>query len=461
MFSPETKNETISAISTPPGSGAIAIVRISGPESFTIAEKFFSLSQSSLETVNLRGNSHKAMHGFILEPQSKICIDDVVLIAYKEPSSYTGEDLVEINCHGSSFVSREILDLIITLGARLARPGEFTQRAYLSGKMDLTQAEAVMDLIAAKTKVQSRQAQAALKGQIGGQISQVRQNLVELATRITAGIDFPEEVGDVPLDDINDIVQEAESRLTSLAATMRAGRFLREGLRVSIVGQPNVGKSSLLNQFLKFERAIVTEIPGTTRDSIEELVELGGVPVLLVDTAGIRTTQDKVEQIGIDRTVVSIEQADLVVFLVDATRDSDCTDGEIMNLVGEKPFVLVKNKIDLGPNKNSFLPEGALASISISAKTGQGLDELGQSLSSFVFQGKEDSGATLNERQGELCLKAFQSLEMLKRAVEDDLPQDCLASDLNEAILALSQACGNQINEEIITEVFARFCIGK
>lgn len=460
MNSSRTNFDTISAISTPPGSGAIAIVRISGPLAIEIAQKIFSSSQDALLPVNLRDNSHKAMHGFILQPQTQICVDDVVLIPYKEPSSYTGEDLVEINCHGSPVIAREILELILSLGARLARPGEFTQRAYLSGKMDLTQAEAVMDLIQSKTKSQSRQAQAALSGQIGSKISNVRSDLVELLTRITAGIDFPEEVGEVPLDDLERIVVDSKARLTSLAQTMRAGRFLREGLRVSIVGQPNVGKSSLLNQFLKFERAIVTEIPGTTRDSIEELVELAGVPVLLVDTAGIRNTQDRVEQIGIDRTVASIEQADLVLFMIDGSKQFDHIDEKIESMIAEKPFIMVKNKIDLGEAKNK-LPNEALDQISISAKSGEGMEQLGDCLARFVFSGSQDKGASVNERQGELCLKALQSLVLLERAVSDDLPQDCLATDLKEAIIALSQACGTEVSEEVITQVFARFCIGK
>ncbi|MBP7864099.1 tRNA uridine-5-carboxymethylaminomethyl(34) synthesis GTPase MnmE [bacterium] len=460
MNSSPTNLDTISAISTPPGSGAIAIVRISGPLAFEIACKIFSSSQDALLPVNLRGNSHKAMHGFILQPQTQICVDDVVLIPYKDPASYTGEDLVEINCHGSPVIAREILELILSLGARLARPGEFTQRAYLSGKMDLTQAEAVMDLIQAKTKSQSRQAQAALSGQIGSKISNVRSDLVELLTRITAGIDFPEEVGEVSLDDLERIVVDSKVRLTSLAQTMRAGRFLREGLRVSIVGQPNVGKSSLLNQFLKFERAIVTEIPGTTRDSIEELVELAGVPVLLVDTAGIRNTQDRVEQIGIDRTVASIEQADLVLFMIDGSKQFDHIDKKIESMISEKPFIMVKNKLDLGDAKNK-LPEDAIDQISISAKSGDGMDQLGDCLSRFVFSGSQDKGASVNERQGELCLKALQSLVLLERAVSDDFPQDCLATDLKEAIIALSQACGTEVSEEVITQVFARFCIGK
>ncbi len=460
MNSSQTNLDTISAISTPPGSGAIAIVRISGPAAFEIASEIFSSSQDALLPVNLRGNSHKAMHGFILQPQTQICVDDVVLIAYKDPASYTGEDLVEINCHGSPVIAREILELILSLGARLARPGEFTQRAYLSGKMDLTQAEAVMDLIQSKTKSQSRQAQAALSGQIGSKISNVRSDLVELLTRITAGIDFPEEVGEVSLDDLERIVVDSKARLTSLAQTMRAGRFLREGLRVSIVGQPNVGKSSLLNQFLKFERAIVTEIPGTTRDSIEELVELAGVPVLLVDTAGIRNTQDRVEQIGIDRTVASIEQADLVLFMIDGSKQFDHIDQKIESMIAEKPFIMVKNKLDLGEAKNK-MPEDAIDQISISAKSGDGMDLLGDCLANFVFSGSQDKGASVNERQGELCLKALQSLVLLEQAVSDDFPQDCLATDLKEAIIALSQACGTEVSEEVITQVFARFCIGK
>ena len=239
------------------------------------------------------------------------------MVPFRGPNSYTGEDLVEISCHGSAYIAKQILNLLLGHGARLAKPGEYTQRAFLNGKIDLTQAEAVLDLIQSSTGRQSRQALSALGGEIGGKIRDVRNGLIELLSRVVAGIDFPEEVGEISLDDASALVASFIQTLEGLAHTVRSGRFLREGVRLAIVGKPNAGKSSLLNHLLRFERAIVTDVPGTTRDSLEEMLDLNGIPIILIDTAGIRHTEDHVERIGIDRTYKAIETADLILMVCD------------------------------------------------------------------------------------------------------------------------------------------------
>jgi tRNA modification GTPase len=492
-------DDTIAAISTAPGAGAIAIVRLSGKDAFRIAEAIFVAGKKAAS----RGQSwtsHFALHGYIKDIQSDVLVDEVVLIPYKGPNSYTGEDLIEINCHGGAVVTNEILNLCLKNGARLARAGEFTQRAFLHGRMDLTQAEAVYDLIQAKTSRQSRLAVSALTGELGVQIRSVRNKLLELLSRVVAGIDFPEEVGETPLDDIEAILTAALEKLGRLAATARTGRFLREGLRLAIVGKPNAGKSSLLNQLLQFDRAIVTDIPGTTRDSLEELLDMNGIPVILTDTAGIRTTDDQVEKIGIERSRNAVEQADLVLFLCDLNSPWTNDDRLILQMIGPKPFVALGNKVDLQPSfsfaghgrsesssptrkavatadlsaprslqtvedKQSFLEdtEHALSRIEISARTGENLERLTDFVSSWVVNEKQlqEVGGSLNRRQGQLCEKAIVSLNLAREAVQNEMPQDCLATDLKCAVDQLSEVCGESVSEEIIANVFANFCIGK
>jgi tRNA modification GTPase len=401
----------------------------------------------------------------------------VVLIAYKGPNSYTGEDLVEIDCHGSPYVTNALLDLCVARGARLARPGEFTQRAFLNGRLDLTQAEAVLDLIHSSTKRQSQQAISALKGEIGVQIQAVRHSLIELLSRVVAGIDFPEEVGEVNLDDALTIVASAIDKLGVLALTVRSGRFLRQGLRLAIVGKPNAGKSSLLNQLLQFERAIVTEVPGTTRDSLEEMLDLNGIPVVLVDTAGIRKTDDQVEQIGIERTYKTIETADLVLLVTDVTTGWTPDDSLIAKMLERIPYFVLANKVDLvdsfeaakhllpsGRNLTTGAPGGApIDCLAISAVSGWGMGELTKVLEEWIFKDSRnvDAGATLNARQGELCQRAIEALKLAQDTVMSGMPQDCLATDLKTAVDCLSEICGESVSEEIISNVFARFCIGK
>ncbi|MBS2001814.1 MAG: tRNA uridine-5-carboxymethylaminomethyl(34) synthesis GTPase MnmE [Candidatus Obscuribacterales bacterium] len=457
--------ETIAAISTAPGTGAIAIVRMTGPQAWTITGKIFCSKKNKPLLDSFK--SHSAIHGFIRDERTDQIVDEVVVIPYKGPNSYTGEDLVEINCHGGQIVTSEILSLCLANGARLARQGEFTQRAYLNGRMDLTQAEAVLDVIQAKTGLQSRFAVSALKGELGGQIEKVRVSLVELLSRIVAGLDFPDEVGDLPLDDLEKIVQEAVSELKVLLNTARSGRFLREGVRVAIAGKPNAGKSSLLNQLLKFERAIVTDVPGTTRDSLEELLDINGIPVLLIDTAGIRSTEDQVEQIGIERTRKAIAQSDLVLLVTDVLTGWTEDDQLVLDIVDDRPHIILANKVDAQPNfqVSDLYKSNAqcLGRTAISAKTGSGIETLNEIIEKWVFNDQQlkDAGGSLNARQGELCERALRSLALVQETAENDMPQDCLATDLKMAIDSLYEMSGEMVSEAIITNVFAKFCIGK
>ncbi len=463
---PMKERDTIAAISTPAGSGAIAVVRISGPETYKILEQIFSTSSKQFKKTDLRSaGSHKAIHGYIYDPKSNELVDEVVAILYQEPNTYTGDDLAEINCHGSPLISRELLALILENGARLAQPGEFTKRAFLSGKMDLTQAESVLDLIQAKTGRQSRLAISALEGHLGRKITEIRNQLMELLSKLIAGIDFPEEVGELPRDDIELIGSAAAEKLEKLSRTTRSGRFLREGLKLSLVGRPNAGKSSLLNQLLSFERAIVSDTPGTTRDSIEEPLDLNGIPVILVDTAGIRITEDSIEKAGIERTTRAIRESDLTLFIVDSTIPFEEPEEKILELIGEAPYIKVFNKIDLTEKRNIQTDgsDDSAAHVFISAVTGEGVNDLSNRIEGWVLKDNslKEAGGSLNQRQGELCRAAIKSLNHMVESSRAGMLEDCIATDLKEAIHALSEACGDEVTEEVITEVFSRFCIGK
>lgn len=444
--------ETIAAISTAPGIGAIAVVRVSGINAIEIAKIIFRRGDQKREVPEFKANF--AMHGFVVDPISGDTIDEVVITPFLAPHTYTGEDLVEISCHGGPIITAEILQLLLNNGARLAKPGEFTMRAFMAGRIDLTQAEAVIDVIQAKTTRQGRRALSALTGTLGDRIRIVRNAVLELLTRVVAGIDFPEEIGDAPEPQIEQVCKQALTELDVLARTARTGRFLREGLRLAIVGRPNAGKSSLLNRLLQFERAIVTDVPGTTRDSLEEMLDLKGIPILLVDTAGIRHTEDQVEQIGIERSKRAIAEADLALLVIDATQGEGEPETQIRELLGDKPHITVNNKADLVGTKSG--------GIAISALTGQNIDDLTKEIEKFVFEDTASrEGPSLNTRQAELCLKAAAALRLVLSTAEAGYPQDCLATDLKTAVDALSEISGQSVSEEVITQVFATFCIGK
>jgi tRNA modification GTPase len=459
-------DDTIAAISTAPGVGAISVVRISGANACQIVERLFVPARQKGGETRLK--THTAVHGYLQHHTNKERLDEVVVTAFLGTNSYTGEDLVEISCHGSPVITRQVLALCLELGARLAKPGEFTQRAFLSGRIDLTQAEAVLDLIQAKTSRQSKLALSALSGDLGRQIKDVRQQLMGLLTTVVAGIDFPDEIGDTPEPDVEAIVSASIARLRGLAETALSGRFLREGLRLAIVGPPNAGKSSLLNQLLKFERAIVSDIPGTTRDSLEEPLDIKGIPVILVDTAGIRHTNDAVELIGIDRTKKAVEDSHLVLLVTDITRGWAEEEESIVQLLGRRPWILLANKVDLVTRpqlSESHIRSGTnphpVAELLISAKTASGIEELCSMIEAFALNSAGEGEASLNDRQAALCHKAIEALNHVRETLKSKMPQDCLASDLKIAIDSLSEICGEMVSEEVIKEVFANFCIGK
>ncbi len=465
-------DDTICAISTAHGAGAIAIVRLAGVDAWSIAERLFTPQGFPHQQGEPPLKTHTAQHGFIMDPKTGNVIDEVVVIPYKGPNSYTGSDLIEINCHGGAVVTAEILSACLECGSRLARAGEFTQRAFLSGKIDLTQAEAVLDVIQAKTVRQRQLAVSAMAGGLGQKIKAVRLELLTLLTEIVAGIDFPEEVGDTPAQRIEEVVSESIEALERLLKTTRSGHFLREGMKVAIVGKPNAGKSSLLNQLLSYDRAIVTEIAGTTRDALKEPLDLNGIPVILIDTAGIRHTEDAVEQIGIERSAMAVEEADFILMLFEANRPWSDEDTKVRNLVGQKPFVLIANKVDLSPNfqfdeylnGNVDKHEGEpVAKLEISAKTGEGVKNISAVIENYVLteEALKQAGGSLNQRQHELCNSANQALQLVKETLAEGLPQDCLATDLKLAVDRLSEVCGESVSEEVIAQVFANFCIGK
>lgn len=473
----QNRFDTIAAISTTPGPSAIAVVRCSGGSAEKILEEIFSTSKSvALKNASSEKpliKSHLARHGYIYDPLTKDIIDEVVAVLFKAPHSYTGEDLVEISCHGGHLICNEILALLLQQGARLARRGEFTERAFINGKIDLTQAESVLDIIQAKTARQGRLSVSTLTGRLGKQIDLIRSELLSVQTRVVAGIDFPEEIGDAPEPEIEEVAKRSRAQLFALSQTAKSGRFLREGLKLALVGRPNAGKSSLLNQLLKFERAIVTPIAGTTRDSIEEILDLNGIPITLVDTAGIRHTEDQVELIGIERSRQAIAEADLIILLLDLTVGWKEAEDQIYEYAKEKSILLVANKIDLLASdlakqlkEEMYCPKHLAArfidKICISASTGQNLPSLSKAIEDWVYSDLSSRDEpTLNIRQAELCSKACRCLDDVLSTLQAGMPQDCIASDLKIAIDALSELSGISVSEEIISEVFANFCIGK
>ncbi len=463
-------DQTIVAISTAPGVGAIAVVRLSGANALPILSAIFRHLGSGSGAAYFK--SHQAKHGFIFDSRDQQTVDEVVVTPFLSPHSYTGEDVIEISCHGNPLIARKVVGLCLAQGARLAQAGEFTRRAFLNGKIDLTQAEAVLDLIQAKTELSSQAALSVLKGDLGRQVEIVREDLKQLLTAVVASIDFPDEVDQLANEEVEVIVDKSLRKLKELAKTANAGKYLREGLRLAIVGRPNAGKSSLLNCLLKVERAIVTDIPGTTRDSLEEQLEFNGIPIVLVDTAGIRNTDDHVEKLGIDRTKQVLQDSHLVLLVGDIICGWQEEEKEILHAIKNKNWILLWNKCDLA--STSKTPDIALgeeqnkdkkplAQLAISAKTGAGIEQLIAAVEKEVFaEGKvQEKAASLNTRQAALCEKAIEALQLVKKTLGYGMPHDCLATDLKTALDNLSEIAGTTVSEEVITSVFANFCIGK
>lgn len=447
-------NETIAAIATPVGSGGVGIIRISGKDSTKIVSNFFNIKNELV--------SHKAVFGKIKEKGTDEIIDSVLLLYFQSPKSYTGEDTVEIHCHGSPLILNKVLDLAIKYGARLAEPGEFTKRAFINGKIDLTQAEAVYDLINSKTSVSLKSANQQMEGKLSSRIKNVRTKLIKMLSHIEAIIDFPDEIDEVPLSHFSPVVLEADNLVKELLETAESGRLYREGIKTAIIGKPNVGKSSLLNSLLRMDRAIVTDIAGTTRDTLEEFINIRGVPIHIIDTAGLRKTEDKVEKIGIEKSYASIEAAQLVLIVTDGSENLDSEELELINKLKEdKPFILIVNKIDISDNFK--IPQGIENLSFISAKYNKGIEKLEDKIVEIIFKGKTDSNLdiNINNRHKEILYRASELLEKSIITINNNLPIDFLAIDIKAVIISMGEIIGENVTEEVITEIFANFCVGK
>ncbi len=457
--------DTISAIVTAPGEAGVGIVRVSGPLAQNVGEALFC-SASGRKLAELP--SHYASYGKVVNPVDGAMVDEVLLLVMRAPHSYTREDVVEIQCHGSHVSLRRILALTLSCGARLAEPGEFTKRAFLNGRLDLTQAEAVMDVIRAKTEASLRLAVRHLEGGLAAAIRAERERLLALIAHIEALLDYPEE----EIEEVS-ARQAAEGAALSAVALQRLldtadqGKVLREGLATVILGKPNVGKSSLLNALVRTQRAIVTDVPGTTRDVIEEYVNLRGVPLRIIDTAGIRETEDIVEKLGVERSRQMLEEADLVLVLLDTSRPLSTEDKEVLTLLGAQKSLVLLNKSDLPPlwgeeEIRTLAPQQQVLRISLAAASG--LKELEEAIVQQVYCGAASQGEGLlavNVRQEALLQQAVRHLQEVGVAAAAGMPLDCLSIDLRAAWTLLGEITGDTVGEDMITEIFSRFCIGK
>ena len=457
--------DTISAIVTAPGEAGVGIVRVSGPLAQNVGEALFC-SASGRKLAELP--SHYASYGKVVNPVDGAMVDEVLLLVMRAPHSYTREDVVEIQCHGSHVSLRRILALTLSCGARLAEPGEFTKRAFLNGRLDLTQAEAVMDVIRAKTEASLRLAVRHLEGGLAAAIRAERERLLALIAHIEALLDYPEEeIEEVSARQAADGAALAAAKVQHLLDTADQGKVLREGLATVILGKPNVGKSSLLNALVRTQRAIVTDVPGTTRDVIEEYVNLRGVPLRIIDTAGIRETEDIVEKLGVERSRQMLEEADLVLVLLDTSRPLSTEDKEVLTLLGAQKSLVLLNKSDLPPlwgeeEIRTLAPGQQVLRISLAAASG--LEELEEAIVQQVYCGAASQGEGLlavNVRQEALLQQAVRHLQEVGVAAAAGMPLDCLSIDLRAAWTLLGEITGDTVGEDMITEIFSRFCIGK
>lgn len=454
--------DTIAAISTPQGEGGIAVIRISGTDAVKIADKVFKgkaeLSKAATHTVH---------YGHIVNKAGEI-IDEVLVTVMLAPKSFTTEDTVEISTHGGQMASRAVLSELMKNGARHAEPGEFTKRAFLNGRIDLSQAEAVIDMINAKNEISQHNAMSQLKGSLSKATEEIRASLVDLSAHMQVAIDYPDEdLEDVTVTDIIFSVSKALDKAQELLDTADCGRIIRDGVKTVIAGKPNVGKSSLLNTLARTERAIVTDIAGTTRDTIEEYINLNGVPLILIDTAGVRSTDDEVEKIGVERSIQSIEDADLVIVMLDGSDLIDDEDREVLRLTRGKNRVILINKTDLIKNKyTEAIKARANGScvMEISAKTGAGINELAKYIENAYKIGSiaaGDGAIITNMRHKAALAQTVESLKSAKDALMAGMPQDIAAIDIYGAIDALGKITGATVSEDIVNTIFHRFCVGK
>jgi tRNA modification GTPase len=487
---PVNLDDTIVAIATPPGRGGIGVVRISGPEARAIAAPMLRLKHhlepgraAVGELVEPCGRGRPAREevgseAFSTETTSRASrprprgqsqgqnqrIDDVVVTYFAKPHSYTTDDIIEISAHGSPVVLRHVVDLALACGARLAEPGEFTMRAFLNGRIDLTQAEAVRDLIESRTLYQAKVAAQQLEGALSRRLQPIKQKLVELIALLEAGIDFAEDdVSILPAEQILQHIADVRAPLEELSGSFAYGKLVHEGLTLAIVGRPNVGKSSLFNRLVESERAIVTATPGTTRDLVTETVALGGIPVKLVDTAGIRRALDEAESIGIGKSMEALADADLVLVVLDSSRPVEEEDYRLIELLGQRPGILVTNKADI-TSSQFLVPSSQLRRVRVSALTSEGIPELCGEILRLVggeHSGQSETGFLTQARHQGLVLGSLAALEAAVSAVSNRVPHEMILLDLYSALRSLDEITGATSNDDILNLIFSRFCIGK
>ena len=454
--------DTIAAVATPPGNGGISVIRISGSDAVKIADRVFAYGQGQKLS---EAGSHVFHYGHAVFGDK--IIDECMAVVMRAPRSYTREDCVEIHCHGGALVTKTVLEALFAAGAVPAEPGEFTKRAFFNGRIDLTEAEAVMDVIASENRYALDCSMHQLNGQLRKEISRLRQRILEETARIEAAIDDPEHYA---LEDygrqLEQTLQPVLERIDTLQASFDDGRLLKEGIRTVIIGKPNAGKSSILNYLSGRDRAIVTEIPGTTRDTLEETIVLDGLQLIVTDTAGIHDTKDKVESIGIDKAKEAVAGADLVLFVLDSFAGYEDSDKEILSMIREKKTIVLLNKTDLEQNIQKEALEKALPFpvIDFSAAEAKGKEALGALLKEMLFSGKLETDHQIyitSLRQKNLLAQAKESLENVMESIRLKLPEDFYFIDLYAAYTKLGEISGDTVDEDIINEIFSKFCMGK
>lgn len=471
-------NDTIAAISTAMSDAGIGIVRMSGPKAYSIADKIF---RGKKEKLLSEQKTHTIHYGYVVD--GECVVDEALFMLMRGPHSYTGEDTVEINCHGGVYVVKRILELLVDRGARPAEPGEFTKRAFLNGKIDLSQAEAVGDLISSKNQYALQSSVSQLKGNIRNKISEIRNEIIYHTAFIESALDDPEHISvDGYGDKLWKTVENLMSQIKGLIDTYDNGRIIKEGIRTVILGKPNVGKSSLLNALLGEDRAIVTEIAGTTRDILEEHINLRGISLNIMDTAGIRDTEDLVEKIGVDRAKIYADQADLILYVIDVSKPLDENDRDIFQLITHKKAIILLNKADLDaavteedvkrfyfasdPSKNNSkaMDKFTIPLVLMSAKEKIGIDVLEETLKDLFFEGNlsfNDEIYITNVRHKAALQDACSALAKVKESIESNMPEDFYSIDLLDAYEALGSITGEKIGEDLANEIFSKFCMGK
>jgi tRNA modification GTPase len=454
------QSETIVAIASAVVSqqGSIGIVRLSGEEAVAIAQKIFRAPGKQL------WESHRLLYGYICDPRSQQQVDEALLLLMLSPRSYTREDVVEFHCHGGMIPVQQVLQLCLDLGARLARAGEFTLRAFLNGRIDLTQAESVAEIVNAKSVKASQLALAGLQGKLARPIRELRVTCLDILAEVEARIDFEDDLPPLDENTVKEDLRRVTARLESILATAEGGELIRSGLKVAIVGRPNVGKSSLLNAWSRCDRAIVTDLPGTTRDVVESQLVVGGIPIRVLDTAGIRQTEDVVEHLGVERSRQAADNADLVLLTIDAEAGWTDGDGEIYRQIGDRPLILIINKTDLAPPESIIYPAEINKIVTMAAAKNEGIDRLEKAILESVKMGNIEAAnldVVINQRQAAALTQARNALNNVGETIENRLPLDFWTIDLRIAVKALGEITGEDVTESVLERIFSRFCIGK